>query len=137
MALIANVSKTEFIIFRPPNKSLDDRIVLTLNRTKIFESRKLKYLGLIIDDRLSWKFHILELTKKLNRSVGMFYKIRNYTPIHVLTSLYYSLFNSHMSYGISAWGSANKDLTEKLLYYRKRQFVLSLLQTTGLTQVLF
>ena len=118
--LSLNVAKTEFIIFRPPNKSLDDRIVLTLNRTKIFESRKLKYLGLIIDDRLSWKFHILELTKKLNRSVGMFYKIRNYTPIHVLTSLYYSLFNSHMSYGISAWGFANKNLTEKITLLQKK-----------------
>jgi len=57
--LSLNVAKTEFIIFHPPKMSLNDRIVLTLNRTKIFESRKLKYLGLIIDDRLSWKFHIM------------------------------------------------------------------------------
>ena len=118
--LSLNVTKTEFIIFRPPKMSLKDRIVLTLNRTKIFESRKLKYLGLIIDDRLSWKFHIMELTKKLNRSVGMFYKIRKYTPIHVLTSLYYSLFNSHMSYGLSAWGFATKDLTDKITRLQKK-----------------
>ena len=50
--LSLNVSKTEFIIFRPPKMALEDRIVLTLNNTKIFESRKIKYLGLIIDDRL-------------------------------------------------------------------------------------
>ena len=118
--LSLNVAKTEFIIFRPPKMSLNDRIVLTLNRTKIFESRKLKYLGLIIDDRLSWKFHIVELTKKLNRSVGMLYKIRNYTPTHVLTSLYYSLFNSHMSYGLSAWGFARKDLIEKITLLQKK-----------------
>ena len=50
----------------------------------------------------------------------MFYKIRNYTPIHVLTSLYYSLFNSHMSYGLSAWGFATKDLTDKITRLQKK-----------------
>ena len=51
--LSLNVGKTEFIIFRPPKMSLKDRIVLTLNKSKIYESRKIKYLGLIINDRLS------------------------------------------------------------------------------------
>ena len=78
--LSLNVAKTEFIIFRPPRVNLEDRIVLKLNRTKIYESTKIKYLGLILDSRLSWKFHISELSKKLSRSVGMLYKIRDYTP---------------------------------------------------------
>ena len=76
--LSLNVAKTEFIIFRPPRVNLEDRIVLKLNRTKIYESTKIKYLGLILDSRLSWKYHISELSKKLSRSVGMLYKIRDY-----------------------------------------------------------
>ena len=50
-----NVTKTEFMVFRPPLKSLNDRIVLTLNKTKLFESTKTKDLGLILDPRLTWK----------------------------------------------------------------------------------
>ena len=46
-----NDSKTEFIIFRPPGAKLENRVVLTLNSKKIYESRKIKYLGLIMDDR--------------------------------------------------------------------------------------
>ena len=95
--LSLNVAKTEFIIFRPPRMNPKDRIVLELNRTKIFESPKIKYLGLILDSRLTWKFHIAELTKKLSRSVGMLFKIRDYTPRPVLVSLYHSLFNSHLT----------------------------------------
>ena len=76
--LSLNVAKTEFIIFRPPKMNLDKRVVLTLNHKKIFESRKIKYLGLLMDDRLTWKFHINELSKKLNRSVDMLFKIRHY-----------------------------------------------------------
>ena len=112
--LSLNVAKTEFIIFRPPRVNLEDRIVLKLNRTKIYESTKIKYLGLILDSRLSWKFHISELSKKLSRSVGMLYKIRDYTPKKVLVSLYHSIFNSHLTYGLPAWGNTKKQLTEKL-----------------------
>ena len=92
--LSLNVSKTEFIVFRPPKKSLSNRIVLTLNRTKIYESTKIKYLGLILDARLSWKDHICELAKKLSRSVGMLYKSRDFCPTSILKSLYYSIFHS-------------------------------------------
>ena len=50
--LSLNVKKTEFIIFRPPRSYLKDRVTLTLNRCKIFESTKVKYLGTILDSRL-------------------------------------------------------------------------------------
>ena len=118
--LSLNVAKTEFIIFRPIRTDLEDRIVLELNNTKIFESTKIKYLGLILDSRLSWKFHISELTKKLSRSVGMLFKIREYTPKSVLVSLYHSLFNSHLTYGLPAWGHTKKELTKRISKLQKK-----------------
>ena len=60
--LSLNVAKTEFIIFRPPQKSLNNRITLKLDQKIIFESTKIKYLGLLLDSRLTWKFHINELS---------------------------------------------------------------------------
>ena len=62
--LSLNVDKTEFIIFRPPKTKLDNCVILKLNNTKIHESLKIKYLGLIMDEKLTWKFHINELCKK-------------------------------------------------------------------------
>ena len=96
--LSLNVSKTEFIIFRPPQKTLDQRIVLKLNRTKIYESTEIKYLGLILHSQLNWNNHINELTKKLNRALGIIYKIHPDCTPKVLLSLYYSLFHSHLIY---------------------------------------
>ena len=66
--LSLNVDKTELIIFRPPRTKLDNRILLNLNNTIIHESRKIKYLGLIMYERLAWKFHISEFGKR-NRSI--------------------------------------------------------------------
>ena len=55
--LSLNVAKTEFI-FKPPRKSLNNRVTLKLNWKTLFESKKIKYLGLTVDDRLTRKFHI-------------------------------------------------------------------------------
>ena len=74
--LSINVTKTKFIIFRPPRKPFNGIIVPKLNGIKIFESPKIKYLGIILDPFLRWNHHINELTKKLNRAIGMLYKIR-------------------------------------------------------------
>ena len=118
--LSLNVGKTEFMIFRPPRKTISNRIVLTLDQTKIYESTKIKYLGLLLDPRLSWKEHINELTKQLGRSVGMLYKSREYCPTSVLKSLYYSIFHSHASYGIPVWEYANEYYIKKITKIQKK-----------------
>ncbi len=104
-----------------PKKTLDKRFVLKLNRTKIYELNKIKYLGLILDSRLSWNHHINELTKKLNRAVGIIYKIRHDCTQKVLLSLYYSLFHSHLSYGLSVWGNSNDSYLSKLCLLQKKK----------------
>ena len=118
--LSLNIDKTEFLIFRPPRKKLTDRIVLTLNHKKIFESTKIKYLGLILDSRLTWKAHICELSKKLSRAIGMLYKIRNYCPKRTLRSLYFSIFHSHLTYGLPVWGNTVQAYLDKIDILQKR-----------------
>ena len=118
--LSLNASKTEFIIFRPPKKTLVDRVTLKLNGIKIYESPKIKYLGILLDNRLTWKHHIHELSKKLSRSLGMIYKIRHFCTPVVLRSLYFSLFNSHLSYGLAVWGNCNGIYSEKLKILQKK-----------------
>ena len=112
--LSLNASKTEFIIFKPPKKRLEERITLKLNGITLFESQKIKYLGIIMDDRLTWKHHIYELRKKINKSVGMIFKIRRLCPQRVQMSLYYSLIYSHLSYGICVWGDADNTYLDKI-----------------------
>ena len=106
--LSLNAGKTEFIIFRPPRQNASERVTLTLHHLKLFESPKIKYLGLILDNKLDWKAHIAEVSKKLSYAVGLLYKIRSFCPQPVLRSLYFSLFNSHLSYGLVSWSGARQ-----------------------------
>ena len=48
-------------------------------------------------------------------------------PISVLRSLYHSLFNSHLSYGLVVWGTASRWNLEKIRSLQKR--VLRLIAT--------
>ena len=63
-----------------------------------------KFLGVLLDENLSWKYHLTELSKKLARTCGMFYKVRHFLPINVLICLYNSLFSPFLQYGILVWG---------------------------------
>ena len=108
--LSLNTKKTEFIIFTAPRSCCNERVTLTLNRTKLYESSKIKYLGLILDNKLNWKAHVNELAKKLSRSIGLIAKIRPFCTLNVLRSLYFSLFNSHLSYGLSVWGGSISEI---------------------------
>ena len=118
--LSLNVDKTEFIVFKPPKMSLNSRFILKLNGKTLFESSKIKYLGIIMDDRLTWKHHIFELRKKINRSIGIIYKMKNLSPLPVLLSLYYSLVHSHLNYGICVWGNATKHELSKIFLAQKK-----------------
>ena len=118
--LSLNTGKTEFIVFRPARYKMTERLTLKLHHTKLFESSKIKYLGLILDNKLNWKGHIVELSKKLSRAVGLLYKVRHLCPTPVLRSLYYSLFHSHLSYGLVLWGNANQSYIDKIRSLQKR-----------------
>ena len=58
----------------------------------------------MLDKKLNWKTHLNELAKKLSRSIGLIAKMKPYCSKSVLRSLYFSLFQSHLSYGIAVWG---------------------------------
>ncbi len=86
----------------------------------IFESTKIKYLGLLLDSRLTWKFHINELSKKLSRAIGLLYKIRTFSSKTILRSLYFGIFHSHLTYGLPVWGYAAQHLLEKIQLLQKK-----------------
>ena len=49
-----------------------------------------KYLGLMIDSNLSWKYHIESICHKISKSIGIITKIRHYVPRRV-----YFQFTTH------------------------------------------
>ena len=67
-----------------------------------------KYLGIIIDEKLSWKPHLSAVASKLAKLCGIFYKLRLYVDKQVLKKVYYTLIYPILLYGVICWGSCSK-----------------------------
>jgi hypothetical protein len=70
----------------------------------VFEPPNVKYLGVYLDNKLSYKRHIDILCIKINRMVGVYWKCSHLT-IETKKTIYYSLVESHLNYGILMWGA--------------------------------
>ena len=73
-----------------------------------------------MDEQLSWKYHLCELSKKLSRTCGIFFKVRHLLPTTVLASLYNSLFSSFLQYGIIVWSLTYEIHTEPIYLLQKK-----------------
>ena len=73
--LSLNLTKTNFIIFCPINKPKSP-ITILINKSALKETDHVRYLGILIDSQLSFKYHIDELNKKISRSISVLCKIR-------------------------------------------------------------
>ena len=65
----------------------------------------IKYLGVMIDESLSWKYHISYICSRVSRNIGIISKLRHYLSIHQLKQIYYNLIYPFLSYAVIAWGS--------------------------------
>ena len=109
-----NASKTEVIIFKRKNKQIQKHLNFRISGQKIKITNSVKYLGIQLNDSLTWKTHLTSLLPKLNRAIGLLSKIRYYTPKYLLKTIYYSLFNSHLIYACQIWGQEKSALFRKI-----------------------
>ena len=75
---------------------------------------KIRYLGVVIDHKLSFLPHIQNLEAKVSRNIGILFKLNKVLPISALKTLYYALVHPLLFYGIIIWGSTNNSYLTKL-----------------------
>ena len=108
-----NMSKCCYIHFKP--KMLRSKLIdsssnshqLLLDDFPIKKTSHTKFLGVIIDENLSWEPHITALRRKLNHASATLYRIRDNIPAYLHKDLYHTLFESHLVYCISVWGGCS------------------------------
>ena len=116
--LSLNLSKTKFMIFGNRNKN--DEIQLEIDEVRIERVYEIKFLGVIIDHRLSWKPHTKYLCSKLARTVGILGKVRHILDRKPLHTLYNSLVDPYLAYCVEVWGNTYKSTLTKICTLQKR-----------------
>ena len=118
--LALNVDKTNFVIFHSAQNYLNESINIKIGNQHVKQAKYVKFLGLLLDENLSWRYHLCELSKKLSRTCGIFFKVRHLLPTNVLVSLYNSLFSSFLQYGIIVWGLTYEVHTKPIYLLQKK-----------------
>ena len=104
--LSINTKKTKYVIFKSKNKKCDTDISIQLNNNIIHQATAVKFLGVIIDQELTWKNHINSVVKNIIKASALIAKIRHYTNKNTLNVLYYALVYPYLTYGNLIWGNA-------------------------------
>jgi hypothetical protein len=74
------------------------------NCIKIEQVDHIKYLGIVLDERLNWKNHVAQIKRYMYAVLRKFYFLKFICPLPVLRTVYYSIVNSKLQYGLSCWG---------------------------------
>ena len=111
--LSLNVSKSSLLVFHPPQKKLK-QINIQIIGLNIPLKEKAKYLGIILDENLTWHAHVRYINIKLSRAIGILSKLRHSLPKQMIRTLFFSFFQPHIEYCINIWTCAAKTTLEPI-----------------------
>jgi hypothetical protein len=121
-----NTKKSCYMYFCPSKRSINDSNDSMSNHCLSIDSKiiqrvsQTKFLGVIIDDQLTWKPHIMNLNKKLRSACGRIYRIKKCLPKSLHKLIYHSLFESHLGFAISVWGGVSRSQLLPLFITQKK-----------------
>ena len=118
--LSLNIDKRNYIIFHSSYVNVPFDAVIKIGKKSIKRVNFVKFLGLLLDEHLSWKYYLSELSKKLARTCGMFFKLRNLLPLDVSLCLYNALFLSLLQYGLIVWGQTYVSYIKPIFRLQKK-----------------
>ena len=113
-----NVTKCKFMIFSYGRKT--EIAPLRFGDGEISETNEYKFLGVYLDNRLTFQSHINHIKNKISKSIGILYKLNNFLPPNILKTLYETLIKPYITYGIEAWHSAPNYILEKVRVLQKK-----------------
>ena len=100
--LTINLDKTSYMIVT--NKKINYNFNINFGNQLISKCTQAKYLGVIIDEKLTWKYHTQTVKRKLASGCWALYKLRPFVNEATLRKVYFSLIYSILQYCISCWG---------------------------------
>ncbi|GBM75332.1 hypothetical protein AVEN_253219-1 [Araneus ventricosus] len=105
--------------------------IFKINEQSVKIGNSLKYLGILLDCRLTWSNHILSLHKKIYKltcNFNRFMKANWNIDKHLVTFWYFSVIESALLYGAGVWGGALTVERINRLHTIQRVFLLNLLR---------
>ena len=98
--LLVNKKNTSYVIFKLRQKKVNSNIPLSFGGKPLKRS---KFLGVYIDDHLTWKHNLGYVCKQIVKSIGITFRSRFFPSSTTKLTLYDTLIYPHIVYCNSAW----------------------------------
>lgn len=118
--LLLNSKKTKFVAFsagRSKNNLTCSNI--QVNGQCLDEVNNIKFLGLVVDNRLSWDGHVNYICSKIASGIYALKRMSYICSLDTLKSIYHSFIHSHIAFGICLYGSTSHYNMNKILVQQK------------------
>ena len=119
--LVLNLTKTKSLLFGTAQKlagATDFKILI--QGKEIDRVSNFCYLGVTLDENLSWKEHVGEVFKKVNKRLGLLGRIRSCLTIQAAKCIYNCLILPVLSYTDTAWGELSAECSNRLQRLQNR-----------------
>ena len=97
-----------------------ERHPITICGNLLTASRNIKFLGVIIDNKLNWSDHILYIKIKISKSICIINKTRTFLDKNTLRNLYFIFMYPCLIYGIEIWGNTNDTHLNPIIKIQKK-----------------
>ena len=119
--LIINTQKTLSMHFKNPQKHLLSPFnPLFINNSPLLVTDTALFLGITIDEKISFNQHIAKLCNKLIYVILMLRHAKQYFDTKTMVDLYYTFFYPHLLYGLEFWGHASSTELDRILVLQKK-----------------
>lgn len=118
--LCVNLEKTQFMFLTLHSQLRNQRLDIHMDNVSLKRTTCSKFLGVYLDELLSWEAHISHVAGKISKSIGVIRKVRDKLPRDTCLSLYDSLIMPYLSYCHTVWGCAPKTRLQRLNLLQKR-----------------
>lgn len=86
----------------------------------VLQVSQVTYLGVVIDDKLTWSDHLDKLCSKLSSALYVLRRLRQISSDDTTKAAYFALFEAHVRYGIAVWGNSSRRNTKRVLVLQKK-----------------
>ena len=93
---------------------------IVVDNVKIEKVLHTKFLGVLIDQHLTFEAHVKNIKGKISRGIGILFKARKYLNKTSLLTLYHAFINLYFMYCVTIWGNTYQSVLDPLYKLQKR-----------------
>ena len=120
--LSLNTAETEYMVVghKRQTNHIPGPLEVNVNGQPIKRAQQVKYLGIMVDENLTWNEQYKSLKGKIQNALSSLWKLQNILPQSKLDQVYNALLESHLRYSDELWGKLSNTKLDHLRRLQNR-----------------